>query len=190
MILRVLIMTTILLGLSPRSRENGRPQAPSENASFKRLPPSAFTQLPHAVRRHLQARRCLIPQRELKPMPHNVINGAFARPGQRDWAVLCSRNGFSSILVFWNGQADAVAELAVYPDNRFMQRVVRNGKTDYGREINAVGKGFITRHYHKESGAPKPPPIKHQGIDDGFMDVASIVRYYYRGKWRELAGSD
>ena len=30
----------------------------------------------------------------------NVVRGEFAKRGQSDWAVLCSVNGVSSILVF------------------------------------------------------------------------------------------
>jgi hypothetical protein len=35
--------------------------------------------------------------------PKNVIKGEFARPGQTDWAVLCSVKGVPTILVFWDG---------------------------------------------------------------------------------------
>lgn len=189
---QALIVAAVWLGASLLTfSETVWQQAPLENAAVKRLPPSAFPQLPGAVRSHLQARRCLIPQTELEPAPHNVISGAFARPGQRDWAVLCSRNGFSSILVFWNGHVDSVAELAHFPDNTFLQGAA-SGKTEYSRGINAVSKDYILSHYqgYKESGAPKPPPLRHQGIDDAFLGKASTVHYYYRGKWRQLQGAD
>lgn len=38
-------------------------------------------------------------------------------------------------------------------------------------------------------GGPKPPPIDHQGINDGFPN-GSVVWYSYSGKWLKLTGSD
>jgi hypothetical protein len=191
-ILRMLMITTILLGLPPSPSANDRSQAPSETAPFNRLPPSAFARLPRNIVRHLQARGCTIPQYAFKRRPHNVISGAFARQGQRDWAVLCSRNGFSSILVFWSGRTDAVTELARLSDHIFVQREIGSDKAHYARVISAVNKDYIISHYqaYKGSGAPEPPPISHQGIDDGYMEKASTVHYYYRGKWRALQGAD
>ena len=37
------------------------------------------------------------------------------------------------------------------------------------------------RHYDAYGG-PKPPPIDHQGIDDAFVEKASVVHYFHRGK--------
>lgn len=155
----------------------------SENFSSQRLPPSSFAQLPRGVVRYLQSRRCTIPQYRPTSAPHNVISGAFARKGQRDWAVLCHADGYSFVLVFWNGRADAVAEIACIKDE---------AKNGYGRTLRAVGRDYIISHYeaYKQSGAPKPPPIRHQGIEVNIMDKASVIYYYYRGKWLELQGAD
>jgi hypothetical protein len=60
-----------------------------------RLPPTAFPELPRNVVRELQRRGCSIPQEAFTKKPHNVITGQFARPGERDWAVLCSNIGYS-----------------------------------------------------------------------------------------------
>lgn len=193
MILRALIATMILFGLPPpKPSANDRLPVQSENAPFHRLPPSAFAQLPRSIVRYLQARGCTMPQYSFKRKPHNVISGAFARQGQRDWAVLCSRHGFSSVLVFWNGRTDAVAELARFPDNIFVQREVGSGKAHHARVISAVNKDYILSHYqgYKGPDVPKPPPIRHQGIDDGYMEKGSTVHYYYRGKWLQLQGAD
>jgi hypothetical protein len=43
---------------------------------------------------------------------HNVIKGEFSKPGQTDWAVLCSVGRVSSVLVFWNGSETNPAEIA------------------------------------------------------------------------------
>jgi hypothetical protein len=96
--------------------------APLWGQSIKRLSPSAFPELPSAVRRALNLRGCSVPQSFLTG-PHNVIKGEFARPGQTDWAVLCSVNGVSGILVFWNGSPDRPAAIAPQPDANSVQGI-------------------------------------------------------------------
>jgi hypothetical protein len=59
----------------------------------------------------------------------------------------------------------------------------------YSRAISAVGKNHIL-DYYKAYGGTEPPPIEHQGINDAFAEKASVVRYFYRGKWLELQGAD
>jgi hypothetical protein len=48
------------------------------------------------------------------PILHHthVIKGEFEKPGQTDWAVLCSVRRVSSILIFWNGSTEAPTSLA------------------------------------------------------------------------------
>jgi hypothetical protein len=105
-----------------------------------------------------------------------------------DWAVLCSVNGASSILVFWNGSASNPAELAGSEDKNYLQGL-GGDKIGFSRGISAVGKAFITQHY-QAYGGPKPPPINHQGINDAFLGKASVVQYFFDGKWLTLTGSD
>ena len=154
-----------------------------------RLSPTAFPQLPRRVRRNLLSRGCTIPQTFAEVKPHNVISGEFARPGQTDWAILCSRNRVSSILVFWGGSVRSVAEIARGEDRNFLQVIDGNGKIGFSRSIIAVGREHILNHY-REYGGPKPPRIDHQGIDDGYLEKASYVLYYHRGKWLVLQGAD
>ena len=76
------------------------------------LSPDAFPELPKNLVLELQERGCAIPQSFPAQKPQNVIRGQLARPGQFDWAVLCSRNRVSSILVFWKGAEKNPAEIA------------------------------------------------------------------------------
>ena len=128
------------------------------------------------------------PTRDVLKEPQQCIKGEFAKPGQTDWAVLCSVNGVSTILVFWNGSEKNPAVLASVPDNSFVQFLGR-GQWGYSRGIEAVGKDYIMRHY-EAYGGPKPPPIDHQGINDVFIEKASVVWYYYQGQWLKLTGAD
>jgi hypothetical protein len=152
-----------------------------------RLSPNVFSYLPKKIVRALQARGCAIPQAYDETKPHNVVSGEFARKGQTDWAVLCSQNRISSILIFWGGSVQAITAIAKAPDLSYLQGT-GNRRLGYSRMIAAVDKKFILDHY-KAYGGQKPPPIRHQGIDDGFVGKASQV-HYYNGKWLRLQGAD
>jgi hypothetical protein len=158
-------------------------------ATIRRLPPRTFRQLPATIVEKLVARKCLIPQYPYNKTPHNVIRGSFTSANRNEWAVLCSRRGTSSILVFQTDPAKLVAEIAAAKDENYMQDIDGPGTLGYSRVISAVGKDYILEHY-KWYGGPEPPPITHHGIDDAFAEKASVVRYFYRDKWLELQGAD
>jgi hypothetical protein len=153
-----------------------------------RLSPAAFPELPAGIIRALLARGCTIPQEWGVEKPHNVIRGEFARRGQTDWAVLCSRNMESALLVFWNGAADSVAEHPSVPDLSFLQGVGHD-EIGFSRVIGIAGRNYILDHY-REYGGPKPPPIDHDGIEDAFAGKASAILYFYNGEWLTLTGAD
>ena len=150
--------------------------------------PSAFTALPVKIQSALQSRGCRIPQTYEGSGLRNVIQGQFASPGQTDWAVLCSRQGISSILIFWNASEAAPGEIHAAPDNNYLTPL-ENGKAGFSRAISRVGKDFIMEHF-KAYGGPQPPPIDHDGINDEILEKGSTVHYFYRGQWTELTGSD
>jgi hypothetical protein len=141
-----------------------------------RLKSSDFKQLPVAVRKDLDRRRCLIPQVSEKPAPHNVTVGAFVAAGSRDWAVLCSIKGESRILVYREGKTARVDSLAKQKDGT-------------SRIISMTTAKSIKEHAEAYNG-PKPPRLDHEGIDDGHWEKGSIVWYYSRGRWMELAGAN
>jgi len=153
-----------------------------------RLPPSTFPELPGNIVHELQRRGCTIPQEAFTKKSHNVVRGEFARLGQADWAVLCSVNRVSSILVFFNGSEKNVHEIARTEDRNYLQGIA-TGKIGFSRGIRPVEKDFIMRHYRAYGGAT-PPPIDHQGIDDAFIEKASVTHYFHKGNWLKLTGAD
>ena len=136
----------------------------------------------------LQRRGCTIPQVPMIDGRHNVIVGEFLKPGQTDWAVLCSVGGVSSILVFWNGSETNPAEIVKRKDLDRLQSGVGD-QIVFSSAIASVGRGYILEHY-KAYGGEKPPAIDHQGINDIFYGKASEVLYFYRGSWLHLTGAD
>ena len=155
-----------------------------------RLKPGAFSSLPAAVRADLEKRMCTIPQADGvdEDGPHNVIRGRFTSAASTDIAVLCSRDGVSTILVFRGGRTTNVAELAPVPDKNFLQ--TGHPKAIVFSRAILVAKPAEIGVYYKEFGGPKPPPLDHDGIHDAFVSKASIIRYWYGGKWLELTGMD
>lgn len=153
-----------------------------------RLSPAAFPELPNNLRAELQRRGCTIPQLSMTKEHHNVIKGEFVKPGQTDWAVLCSIGRVSAILVFWNASEINPGRIAEMKDIDLLQGA-GGDKIVYSRAITPVGKAYITVHY-EGNGGPPPPPIDHQGIDDAFVGKASVVNYLYQGKWLHLTGAD
>jgi hypothetical protein len=159
-----------------------------------RLPPSAFPTLPQIVKRDLERRNCTVPQPDpaaIGPTPdrerlHNVVHGHFQRRGQTDWAVVCSRNRMSTILVFWGGRASNVSELEEKPDAHFLQ----GGAGDtivFSRTIAVASEAHIREYFRRDE--TKPPVLEHAGVEDIFLGKGSTVWYWRTGKWVRLTGS-
>jgi hypothetical protein len=157
--------------------------------SVVRLSPTTFPWLPKNIVDYLSAHNCKVPQPFDATEPANVISGEFMRRGQVDWAVMCSRNRTSSILIFWGGSKKKVAEIAEAPDFDFLQTIDGNDTIGFSRGISAVNRDYILQHY-RWYGGPKPPHMDHQGIDDAFIGKASTVLFYHKGRWLRLQGAD
>ena len=164
-------------------------QARAEEAAGKirRLPVESFGELPAAVVRVLNARNCKVPQPS-EGAPRNVIRGEFFVKGESGWAVLCSVNRSTTLLVFRNDRDTSPDTVNSSEDRSYLQGL-GGGEIGYSREITAAGRDFILRHY-RAYGGPEPPPIEHQGIDDAFVGKASVTWYFHRGKWQRLQGAD
>ena len=157
-------------------------------AAIVRQPPASFPGLPPAVRTDLDRRGCQVPQAYADRVPANVIRGEFTRAGQTDWAVLCSVDGQSAILVFRSGIATSVDELARRPDADFLQ-VVAPGVIGYSRGINTIPRAELMRRRGR-LGPLAPATLDHGAIDDAFVEKASTIRYWDGRRWLELPGSD
>lgn len=186
---RIPLGLAILIGVSSTSAVHGQDRWTEADRAVTRLSPTAFHQLPRQVVRKLLSLGCTIPQAKEILEPHNVIRGKFQRSNQTDWAVLCSRKRTSSILIFWKGSAGWFSEIAKARDSVFLQTVDGGGTIGFSRHILPVDKPYIWEHYREYHG-PRPPPTNHQGIEDGFLEKASTIFYYYGRKWHELQGAD
>lgn len=149
-----------------------------------RLYPKDFSQLPQPIVAYLEEKKCTIPQSYAVKTPHNVLEGEFFRRGQKDWAVLCSNNGVSKILVFRESKTDTVDELGQERDNTFLQTIDKMGNTGYSRLIKVVTPALV------ENKNDKLPQVDHVGIEDAFYEKASDIFYFYGRRWVRLKGAD
>jgi hypothetical protein len=155
---------------------------------IKRVAPSAFAELPTEVVKKLEEQGCTIPQSDFVDGPHNIIEGEFARPGQKDWAALCSREGKSSIVLIWGGPSDCPDQFGELKDTIFLQGGTE-GRVLFSRVIVAMSADDI-RELHEAFGGPGLPPLEHQAIKDAYAGKASEVLYCYKGEWVYLTGAD
>jgi hypothetical protein len=158
------------------------------DGTIKRLKPSAFTNIPDAVRAELEHRGCTVPQPYGATHPANIVSGRFTAAKQVDWAALCSRERISAILVFRGGSTTDVEELAREPDISYLQRI-GEGIIGYSRSIGVAGAKYIQEHHDSRSPTPLSP-LDHEGINDIFLEKASVVWYWSGGHWIKLAGPD
>lgn len=158
------------------------------NKELVRLKPSEFSQLPERIIYDLDRRGCTIPQSYFVKERQNVIQGEFKKKGQKDWAVLCSNNSVSSILIYWSSLIEKVSIIASADDKTFLQDL-GEGKIGFSRRIEPADAKSIYDHFDSYGGV-KPPKIKYQGINDIFAEKASTVWFFHKGKWMELPGAD
>jgi hypothetical protein len=135
-----------ILPLLTGTQAVGQP-SPQRTYRVHRLQPTAFPELPKNLVTELERRGCTIPQ-PFTNRRANVIRGVFLKPGQTDWAVLCSHEGSTNLLVFWNGSAKNSAQLAKNPDNP--------GRIELF--IRPVERKFIMDHY-RAYGRPNPAHV-------------------------------
>lgn len=154
-----------------------------------RLSPDRFVNLPMAVRTELNDRGCTVPQpfTATAERSENVIRGRFISTGSSDWAILCSQQRRSTILVFRGGGATTIDELAAGDDADWLE-LVGPGEIGYSRGMYVASSERIRRHN------PNPdrplPVLDHDGIGDAFIEKGSVIWYWAGDRWLKLAGID
>jgi hypothetical protein len=159
-----------------------------------RLAPSEFPGVPPAIVAALEERGCRVPQPYTVGGPHNLIRGRFRNAEQQDWAILCSRDRHSSLLILWGASPDDVTDFGSGPDVNCLQ--------DYGDELPGYNCLIATSsedmilhnlRVYAEQGvetARNAPPITHDGIEDAVVEKGSTIRYLHGGRWYAFPGGD
>jgi hypothetical protein len=141
------------------------------------LSPHSFSGIPPRVLDQLERLRCRIPQALEAERPNNIIRGRFIKAGQTTWAALCSMDGRSRIVILSTHGRKIATDVAPGLDSDYRLLLVANP----GR-IRAADRAL--------GNAEPLPALDHDGIDDIITGKASVILYFHRGRWLELAGSD
>ena len=129
--------------------------------------------MPSNIVDYLEENKCLIPQSSIVKKDHNAFQIQFGRRGQKDWAVLCSKDGYSSIWIFWNSSTTNVSQFAKYSDNAF-----GNGNSFF----RAIGKDTtkpLTEQNVRQYGEIIPF-INTWGIDEQTPEGNFVIYYIYQ----------
>jgi len=181
-----LVLSAVLAISIAATRVSAQDRWANADQQLARLDPSAFTKVPPGVVAALQAKHCTIPQATGDPAPHNIVRGSFVKPGQTDWAALCSRAKASAIMIVWGGEAACSDELEVREDRAYLKRVAGD-KIVFTRRIAPASREGIQRLYDRYGGV-KPPATNRQGIEDITEGEGSEIRLCNEGRWIELTG--
>jgi hypothetical protein len=158
------------------------------DAETVRLAPEKVDTLPLPMRQELARLGCTIPQVPGSARPANIITGRFFSSSEPEIAVLCSRDRISSILVFGGEFTKPIAEFAAAPDRDYLVDA-GDGRIVFTRLLQVAHPKTI-RRYHADYGGPEPPSLEHEGIEESFLEKASIVWYWHAGRWLQLTGAD
>ncbi|MET0753536.1 MAG: hypothetical protein ABWZ66_09190, partial [Pyrinomonadaceae bacterium] len=155
-----------------------------------RIKPSEYTpspncpKMPANIVKYLEDMNCLLPQPSYKKDSRaGAFQIQFANPGQNDWAVLCSRGGVSSILVFWHSLTTNVSEFAKYPDKDFV---------DAAGFFRAIGKTARkpSNKYNINTYGDIFPELNLWGIDEQKPNRKQIIYYIYKNQLVVLENED
>jgi hypothetical protein len=148
---------------------------------IRRLPVSAFPQLPAAVQGELNRRGCLIPQTYEAHAPENVIEASLERPGSKDWAVLCSERGTVSLLVFFGDSATNVRVLATAQETERLEAHGAAGALGFDWGIDTATPAQV---HEAQAGMRNPPPrLDHDALAESVIDGETVYHYYAAGTW-------
>lgn len=152
-----------------------------------RVSPDDFPGLPADVRTVLELRGCTVPQPyNAGVQKRNVISGQFTSAGQTDWAVLCSHEKHSMILVFHGTHAGYVDTLAEESDAQYLQVVSGEREIGYSRQLMVASPKLVRRRFSKGT----LRTAAHDGIENIFVGKASVVWYRSGGKWISAPASE
>jgi hypothetical protein len=168
--------------------EAGRARLPSGKDVVYRirlLPVASFPALPQIIASQLRQKSCMVPQTYEARRPENVIRGAFEKQGSDDWAVLCSVDGATTLLVFFESHPEAPIVLRRQRDAEWL------GAEIVGEYGSAWG---LSKARPSQIQATKPGAslgaIDHDGIDDAFVERSSTIHYFHNGEWKTLAAGN
>jgi hypothetical protein len=155
---------------------------------IRRLPVSSFPNLPPAVQEQLNRRSCLIPQSYEARQPENVVHASLERPGSSDWAVLCSTQGTTSLLVFFGSGSKQPFTLASALETERLQSHGSAGVLGFNWAIDPASPQDI---HEAQLGMRHPPPrLDHDALADSDIEQRTVYHFYLSNAWTFIDTQD
>jgi hypothetical protein len=184
------VLCSLFFGFLPASAQQPAPLNTTGEIMFagrstpyliRHLPVNAFPDLPEAVQLVLNRRGCLIPQSYEARKPENVVQASLKGPGSSDWAVLCSVDGKSSLLVFLSSAPSEPVTLASALETERLQQRDSTGALGFNWVIDSASPAQVRQ---AQAGMnPRPPLLDHDALADAAVDRRTVYRYYAHGAW-------
>jgi hypothetical protein len=171
------------------SAKTARDEWEQAAVDVRRISPDSLQDLPSAVREELKRRNCSVPQTYAYSEPHNAVNGAFTAKGELEWAVICSVDLVSQILVL-NARTGAVVDSLGKGDDKNWIQGIGDGKYGFSRKLGVVTSASIGARTVDDYDQSIPQPIDHDWIDVYFLDKASVAYYRSGAQWYRIITSD
>jgi hypothetical protein len=154
---------------------------------IRHLPVSSFPELPAGIAELLNRRGCTIPQTYEAHRPENVVHASLERAGSSDWAVLCSVQGTVSLLVFFDGGAEASGQavaLASAPETQRLQAHDPTGVLGFNWGIDPASPEQVRE---AQNGLDHPPArVDHDALADSVIEHRIIYHFYAKSGWSVL----
>jgi hypothetical protein len=158
---------------------------------IRHLPVSSFPELPAGIADLLNRRGCTIPQTYEAHRPENVVHASLERAGSSDWAVLCSVQGTVSLLVFFDGGAEASGQrdgqpavLASAPETQRLQTHDPSGVLGFNWGIDPASPEQVRE---AQNGLDHPPArVDHDALADSVVEHSIIYHFYAKTGWSLL----
>jgi hypothetical protein len=163
--------------------ESGHVSVAGRSVPFliRHLPVSSFPELPATVQAELNRRGCLIPQTYEAHRPENVIHGSFEKPGTLDWAVLCSAQGKTSLLVFFASAPEKPLILGSSPETQRLQAHDSSGVLGFNWGIDPKSPEQVR---DAQTGMePRPVKLDHDAVGDTVVEHRTVVHFFSKSVW-------
>lgn len=173
-----------------QAQHQGSPWAEADLA-VRRAAPAEIPSLPGEVRTELERRGCRIPQPFDAKQLENFTQGSFVERRGKDWAVLCSIARVSRVLVFPKGSVEDVQEVpgSRRKDAEYLQ-AIGGGAIGFSRRIRAITPAAAHRYQRAYGTKGDQVRLRHDGIEDAFVQKASEVLYFDGERWIRAQGAD
>jgi hypothetical protein len=160
-----------------------------ENIEY--LPVDSFPDIPQSIKSYLVQNNYKVPQPVTSVSKNhlNVIKGNFVRSNTSDWAILCSKDYHSKLLVFESDSSKNTHFVTEFDDKNGLQGC-GNGKIGYSYSIEPVDKKFIVDHQKLYGDSILPNNLDHCGVNLIFLGKGSTIYFHRDNKWLKLPGSD